>query len=54
MIWAGFIVLSLIVMTPFAAAQTRIRLRGRRDATLALYRRPAGGVEYLAPGAAGR
>jgi cytochrome c-type biogenesis protein CcmH len=38
MIWFGFIVLSLIVMTPFVLAQTRIRLRGRRDAALALYR----------------
>jgi cytochrome c-type biogenesis protein CcmH len=38
MIWIGFIVLSLMVMTPFAVAQTRIRLRGRRDAALSLYR----------------
>jgi cytochrome c-type biogenesis protein CcmH len=38
MIWLGFIVLSLIVMTPFVLAQTRIRLRGRRDAALSLYR----------------
>ncbi len=38
MIWAGIILLSLVVMTPFAVAQTRIRLRGRRDAALALYR----------------
>ena len=38
MIWIGFIVLSLLVMTPFAVAQTRIRLRGRRDAALSLYR----------------
>jgi cytochrome c-type biogenesis protein CcmH len=38
MIWFGFIVLSLIVMTPFMLAQTRIRLRGRRDAALTLYR----------------
>jgi cytochrome c-type biogenesis protein CcmH len=38
MIWIGFIVLSLIVMTPFVVAQTRIRLRGRRDAAMTLYR----------------
>ena len=38
MIWIGFIVLSLLVITPFAVAQTRIRLRGRRDAALSLYR----------------
>jgi cytochrome c-type biogenesis protein CcmH len=38
MIWFAFIVLSLIVMTPFMLAQTRIRLRGRRDAALDLYR----------------
>lgn len=38
MIWIGFIVLSLIVMTPVAVAQTRIQLRGRREAAIALYR----------------
>jgi cytochrome c-type biogenesis protein CcmH len=38
MIWIGFLVLSLIVMTPFVVAQTRIQLRGRRDAALTLYR----------------
>jgi cytochrome c-type biogenesis protein CcmH len=38
MIWFGFIVLSLIVMMPFMLAQTRIRLRGRRDTALTLYR----------------
>lgn len=38
MIWLGFILLSLIVMTPFLLAQTGIRLRGRRDAAVALYR----------------
>jgi cytochrome c-type biogenesis protein CcmH len=38
MIWLGVIVLSLLVMMPFALGQTRIRLRGRREAALALYR----------------
>jgi cytochrome c-type biogenesis protein CcmH len=38
MIWIGFIILSLIVMTPFAVAQTRIQLRGRREAAITLYR----------------
>ena len=38
MIWIGFILLSLFVMTPFVVAQTRIRLRGRREAALGLYR----------------
>ncbi|MBW4024824.1 MAG: c-type cytochrome biogenesis protein CcmI [Proteobacteria bacterium] len=38
MIWIGFIVLSMIVMTPFVVAQGRIRLRGRREAALTLYR----------------
>jgi cytochrome c-type biogenesis protein CcmH len=52
MIWAGFILLSLVVMTPFAAAQTHIRLRGRRDATLALYRAQL--VELEQEGARGR
>jgi cytochrome c-type biogenesis protein CcmH len=42
MIWIGFVVLSLIVMTPFVVAQTRIRLRGRREAALILYRAQLG------------
>jgi cytochrome c-type biogenesis protein CcmH len=52
MIWAGFILLSLVVMTPFAVAQSRIRLRGRRDAALALYRAQL--VELEQEGARGR
>ena len=46
MIWIGFIVLSLIVMTPFVVAQTRIRLRGRRESALALYRAQLVELEY--------
>jgi cytochrome c-type biogenesis protein CcmH len=46
MIWFGFIVLSLVVMTPFVVAQTRIRLRGRRDAALTLYRAQLVELEY--------
>jgi cytochrome c-type biogenesis protein CcmH len=46
MIWIGFIVLSLIVMTPFVVAQGRIRLRGRRDAALNLYRAQLVELDY--------
>ncbi len=38
MIWLGIVVLSLIVLTPFMLAQRRIRLRGRRESALVLYR----------------
>lgn len=46
MIWIGFIVLSLLVMTPFVVAQTRIQLRGRREAALALYRSQLVELDY--------
>jgi cytochrome c-type biogenesis protein CcmH len=46
MIWLGFVILSLIVMTPFVVAQTRIRLRGRREAALNLYRAQLVELEY--------
>jgi cytochrome c-type biogenesis protein CcmH len=46
MIWIGFIVLSLIVMTPFVVAQTRIQLRGRREAALTLYRAQLVELDY--------
>ncbi|WP_284946228.1 c-type cytochrome biogenesis protein CcmI [Acidisoma cladoniae] len=38
MIWLGFVILSLIVLAPFMLAQRHIRLRGRRESALVLYR----------------
>jgi cytochrome c-type biogenesis protein CcmH len=38
MIWLGFAILSLVVLAPFMLAQRHIRLRGRRESALVLYR----------------
>lgn len=46
MIWIGICVLSLVVMAPFVIAQTRIQLRGRQEAALALYRSQLMELDY--------
>lgn len=52
MIWLGFLLLSLVVLAPVLLAQIRIRLRGRRDAALNLYRAQL--IEVMQEGERGR